>query len=45
MSKSFSFVLTFSILYFSLSTLHDESAIHYAQLSLKYAYIVTVKEF
>jgi len=31
MSKSFSFVLTLNILWFSLSTRYNESVIHYAQ--------------
>jgi len=33
MSKSFSFVLTLNIVWFSLSTCYDETGIHYAQLS------------
>ena len=38
MSKSFSFVLTLNILWFSLSTCYDESVIHYAPHRTEHAF-------
>ena len=41
MSKSFSFVLTLNILWFSLSTCYDESVIHYAPHRTEHASFLT----
>ena len=41
MSKSFSFVLTLNILWFSLSTCYDESVIHYAPHRTEHASLLT----
>jgi len=42
MSKSFSFVLTLNILWFSLSTCYDESVIHHASQRTENASFLTI---
>jgi len=41
MSKSFPFVLTLDILWFSLSTCYDESVVHYASYRTEHASFLT----